>query len=103
MKMLMKAGMPGSVAESSGIFPHARLRRLRSSPHIRNLFQETTVGLDDLICPIFVEEETGDFGAIDSGAGISRIKLGGQAVNAAEAGADMILSCFAFDIAREGF
>src|SRR6267143_2998705 len=27
MQMLMKAGMPGSVAESSGNFPHVRLRR----------------------------------------------------------------------------
>ena len=71
--MLMKAGMPGSVAESSGSFPHVRLRRLRSSPQIRNLFQETTVGLNDLIYPIFVEEEVDDFGPIESMPGVVRI------------------------------
>jgi porphobilinogen synthase len=72
-QMLMKAGMPGGAAESSGNFPHVRLRRLRSSPQIRNLFQETTVGLHDLIYPIFVEEEVDDFGPIESMPGISRI------------------------------
>src|SRR3954453_9372290 len=73
MEMLMKAGMPGSVAESSSSFPHVRLRRLRSSPQIRNLFQETAVSLHDLIYPIFVEEDVDDFGPIESMPGVSRI------------------------------
>jgi porphobilinogen synthase len=72
-KMLMKAGAPGSVADSSNGFPHVRLRRLRSSPHIRNLLQETSVSLNDLIYPIFVEEEVEGFGAIESMPGVSRI------------------------------
>src|SRR3954452_24250311 len=72
-QMLMKAGVPGSVADGSGAFPHVRLRRLRSSPQIRNLFQETTVGLHDLIYPIFVEEDVDDFGPIESMPGVSRI------------------------------
>ena len=45
------------VADSSNGFPHVRMRRLRSSPQIRGLLQETTVSLNDLIYPIFVEEE----------------------------------------------
>jgi porphobilinogen synthase len=73
MQMLMKAGMLGRAAESSSSFPHVRLRRLRSSPQIRNLFQETAVGLHDLIYPIFVEEDVDDFGPIESMPGVSRI------------------------------
>ncbi|HEU0082941.1 MAG TPA: porphobilinogen synthase, partial [Bradyrhizobium sp.] len=79
--MLMKAGLPGSVAESSSGFPHVRMRRLRSSPQIRNLLQETAVSLDDLIYPIFVEEEVDEFGPIESMPGVCRIpekKLGGE-------------------------
>jgi len=71
--MLMKAGLPGNVADSSNGFPHVRMRRLRSSPQIRGLLQETTVSLNDLIYPIFVEEEVDEFGPIESMPGVSRI------------------------------
>src|SRR5437763_11333259 len=71
--MLMKASLPAGVADSSGGFPHVRLRRLRSSPQIRGLLQETTVSLNDLIYPIFVEEEVEEFGPIESMPGVSRI------------------------------
>jgi porphobilinogen synthase len=40
---------------SSG-FPDVRLRRLRRTPAIRDLFQETHLSVKDLIAPIFVEE-----------------------------------------------
>ncbi|MEA2882610.1 MAG: porphobilinogen synthase, partial [Bradyrhizobium sp.] len=71
--MLMKAGLPGNVADSSNGFPHVRMRRLRSSPQIRGLLQETAVSLNDLIYPIFVEEEVDEFGPIESMPGVSRI------------------------------
>src|SRR3954451_25298831 len=63
--MLMKAGLPGSVADSSSGFPHVRMRRLRNSPQIRSLLQETTVSLNDLIYPIFVEEGVDGCGPIE--------------------------------------
>ncbi|AIF83448.1 porphobilinogen synthase [Candidatus Nitrososphaera evergladensis SR1] len=37
-------------------FPDVRLRRLRKTPAIRDLFQETHLSVKDLIAPIFVEE-----------------------------------------------
>ena len=40
---------------SSG-FPDVRLRRLRRTPAIRDLFQETHISVKDLIAPVFVEE-----------------------------------------------
>jgi porphobilinogen synthase len=54
-------------------FPINRLRRLRSSPVMRDLFQENTVTLNDLIYPIFVEEELDDFAPVDSMPGVYRI------------------------------
>src|SRR5438128_3481608 len=79
--MLMKAGQPGNVADSSNGFPHVRMRALRNSPQIRGLLQETTVSLNDLIYPIFVEEDVEGFGPIESMPGVSRIPekmLGGE-------------------------
>jgi len=54
-------------------FPMRRLRRLRSSPVMRDLLQEHAVSLNDLIYPIFVEEELDDFAPIESMPGIYRI------------------------------
>ena len=54
-------------------FPMIRLRRLRSSPVMRDLLQEHTVSLNDLIYPIFVEEELDDFAPVESMPGIFRI------------------------------
>jgi porphobilinogen synthase len=57
----------------SSIFPTTRLRRLRSSQAMRDLLQETTVTLNDLIYPIFVEEELEDFAPVESMPGVHRI------------------------------
>src|ERR1700734_3037568 len=54
-------------------FPTMRLRRLRSSQVMRDLLQENTVTLNDLIYPIFVEEELDDFAPVESMPGIFRI------------------------------
>ncbi len=54
-------------------FPTTRLRRLRASETLRDLVQETTVSLNDLIYPIFVEEELDDYAPVESMPGITRI------------------------------
>jgi len=51
----------------------ARPRRLRQSPAVRAMFQETDLRLDDLVYPIFIEEEISDFKAIASMPGVARI------------------------------
>src|SRR6185437_1498418 len=70
-------------------FPAARLRRLRASETLRDLVQETTVTLNDLIYPIFVEEELDDYAPVESIPGIRRIperKLDGEIKEIARAG-----------------
>src|ERR1700734_355129 len=57
----------------SATFPLTRLRRLRSSSVMRDLVQENTVTLNDLIYPIFVEEELDDFAPVESMPGVFRI------------------------------
>jgi porphobilinogen synthase len=54
-------------------FPTMRLRRLRSSPAMRDLLQEHTISINDLIYPIFVEEELDDFAPVESMPGVWRI------------------------------
>ena len=60
-------------------FPIARPRRLRASPVLRDMLRETAVTMDDLIYPIFVEEELDDYAPVESMPGVNRIperKLG---------------------------
>jgi porphobilinogen synthase len=54
-------------------FPLTRLRRLRSSQVMRDLLQENSVALNDLIYPIFIEEELDDFAPVESMPGVFRI------------------------------
>jgi porphobilinogen synthase len=58
---------------ATGNFPTMRLRRLRSSQVMRDLLQEHTVSVNDLIYPIFVEEGLDDFAPVDSMPGVFRI------------------------------
>ncbi len=44
-------------------FPNVRMRRLRSSQVMRDLLQEHTLSMNDLIYPIFVEEGLDDYRA----------------------------------------
>jgi porphobilinogen synthase len=60
-------GVPG--------FPIVRLRRLRKSAAVRNLFQETQLSVTDLICPIFVEEGISKPRPIESMPEIQRMPL----------------------------
>lgn len=54
-------------------YPAIRPRRLRKSPSLRTLFQETAFTLDDLVLPIFVEEDTSEFVEIATMPGVLRI------------------------------
>uniref|UniRef100_A0A3B0LZM8 Delta-aminolevulinic acid dehydratase n=1 Tax=Arsenophonus endosymbiont of Trialeurodes vaporariorum TaxID=235567 RepID=A0A3B0LZM8_9GAMM len=53
--------------------PIRRLRRLRQTETVRALFKETILTLNDLILPIFVEEEIKDYQPIATMPGVFRI------------------------------
>jgi porphobilinogen synthase len=65
--------------KSSNGFPDVRLRRLRKTPAIRDLFQETHLSVKDLIAPIFVEEGLKKAQDIGSMPDIKRHPLSGLA------------------------
>ena len=76
-------------------FPQARPRRLRRSPELRSLFQETEFTLNDLVLPIFVEEEIDDFVPITSMPGVLRIpekKLAHEVERYARAGIKSVMT-----------
>ncbi|QKZ05092.1 MULTISPECIES: porphobilinogen synthase [Pseudomonas] len=76
-------------------FPLVRPRRLRRSENLRSLFQETEFSLDDLVLPIFVEEEIDDFVPITSMPGVMRIpesKLAGEIERYARAGIKSVMT-----------
>lgn len=78
----------------SSNFPNKRLRRLRSNQTLRDLLQETTVSLNDLVYPIFVEEELEDFAPVPTMPGVNRIpetKLAGTVKEIAGAGIKAIM------------
>ncbi|MGH2784573.1 MAG: porphobilinogen synthase [Actinomycetota bacterium] len=56
-------------------FPIARSRRLRATPALRRLVRETTLGVDDLVAPLFVKEGITDPQAISSLPGQSQHTL----------------------------
>ncbi len=55
------------------LFPTARPRRLRRTSALRAMVRENTVSLDDLIYPIFVEEELDRLTPVDAMPGVNRI------------------------------
>ncbi|HSU06288.1 MAG TPA: porphobilinogen synthase [Acetobacteraceae bacterium] len=58
---------------TAGQFPITRLRRLRQTAALRDLFRETVLTANDLIQPIFVEEGIHDAQPVDSMPGVDRI------------------------------
>ncbi|HSA73074.1 MAG TPA: porphobilinogen synthase [Nitrososphaeraceae archaeon] len=60
--------------ESDG-FPKVRLRRLRRTPAIRDLLQETRLSIKDLVCPVFVQEGIHEPKEIELMPGIFRVPL----------------------------
>jgi len=61
-------------SESDG-FPKVRLRRLRRTPAIRDLLQETRLSVKDLVCPVFVQEGIDEPKEIELMPGIFRIPI----------------------------
>jgi porphobilinogen synthase len=60
--------------ESNG-FPKVRLRRLRRTPAIRDLLQETRLSVKDLVCPVFIQEGIDEPKEIELMPGIFRVPL----------------------------
>ncbi|MCB1839722.1 MAG: porphobilinogen synthase [Rhodospirillales bacterium] len=56
-------------------FPAIRLRRLRASPWIRELVQETRISVTDLIWPIFILEGSGNREDVSSMPGVQRLSV----------------------------
>ena len=81
-------------------FPVSRLRRLRSSQALRDMVQENTVTLNDLIYPIFVEEGLEDFAPIESMPGIFRIPERRLDVAIKEIAANGIKAIMTFGVSR---
>ena len=48
--------MSPEVRSGAASFPARRMRRLRRTPALRRLVAETTLGVDDLVAPLFVRE-----------------------------------------------
>ena len=69
-------------------YPLMRHRRLKSSPALRALAQENSLGLSDLIWPIFLREGTGMREPIPSMPGVARLSVD-LAVRAAEEAAGL--------------
>lgn len=59
----------------SSAFPSVRLRRLRTTPAIRDLLQETRLAASDLVAPIFVQEGIKKAQSIASMPDIQRIPV----------------------------
>ncbi len=81
-------------------FPMTRLRRLRRTPALRDMFRETVVTANDLIYPIFVEEEVDDFAPISSMPGVSRIPENKLAAEIKAMHADGIKSVMMFGVSH---
>jgi porphobilinogen synthase len=58
---------------SPSLYPTTRLRRLRQSETLRGLVRETQVTMNDLIYPVFVEEEIEAALPVDAMPGVDRI------------------------------
>ena len=61
---------------SSNAFPNVRLRRLRTTPAVRDLLQETHLSAKNLIAPVFVREGLKKPEEISSMPDIQRLPLG---------------------------
>jgi len=57
------------------MYPITRMRRLRYNQALRGLVEETEVGVDDLVYPIFIDENIHEKKAIESMPGIYRLPL----------------------------
>lgn len=58
-----------------GIFPSVRMRRMRKDDFSRRLMRESSLGVDDLIYPMFVLEGTGQRESVTSMPGVERVSI----------------------------
>lgn len=82
-------------------FPLTRLRRLRYSPVLRDMVQETTISMNDLIYPVFVEEDLEDLTPIRELPGVSRIPEKKIATFAKEIEAVGVKAVMTFGVSRK--
>ncbi len=82
------------------MFPTTRLRRLRGDENFRRLVRENTVSLDDLIYPIFVEEEIAEAAPIASMPGVVREPESGLEARIKEVAALGIRAVMLFGVSR---
>lgn len=68
----LKHGGPLMKPLTGNTFPHARLRRLRRTPALRDLVRETSLSVNDLILPLFVEEDITERVPVASMPGVFR-------------------------------
>lgn len=68
----LKHGGPLMKPLSGATFPHVRMRRLRRTPALRDMVRETIVTPNDLILPLFVEEDITERQPIVSMPGVFR-------------------------------
>ncbi|WP_219115818.1 porphobilinogen synthase [Janthinobacterium sp. UMAB-56] len=76
-------------------YPTSRMRRLRATPQLRELFRETEINPRDLVLPIFVDEGSSDFIDIKSMPGVRRIpeaKLAQEVERYARAGLRSVMT-----------
>ena len=82
-------------------FPIARSRRLRATPALRRLVRETTLGVDDLVAPLFVKEGIADPQPIVSMPGQSQHTLESLRKEVAEVARSGIPAIILFGIPAE--
>lgn len=87
--------------KSSNSFPDVRLRRLRKTQAIRDLFQETKLSISNLIAPVFVQEGLKKAQTIPSMPDIKRLPLAGLAKEVEELSDLGIRSIILFGIPEE--
>jgi len=87
--------------KSSDGFPDVRLRRLRRTQAIRDLFQETRLSPSNLIAPLFVQEGLKKAQAIASMPDIRRLPLAGLAKEVEELSDLGIKSIILFGLPKE--
>ena len=85
---------------SSNAFPTVRMRRLRKTAVLRDLVRETSVTMNDLIYPIFVEEEIDQPLPISSMPGIARIPEKHLAKEIKAIAADGVKSVMVFGVSH---
>lgn len=81
-------------SNSSNAFPNVRLRRLRTTPAVRDLLQETRLSAKDLIAPVFVQEGLKKPEEIGSMPDIHRLplsRLGGEVGRILDLGINAII------------